>query len=49
MACVQPVYDNHTQLVKIQHGKGSAAILYVGTIRELFYSSIINSFIFHFT
>ena len=40
--CIKPVSDNSTRLVKITHDKGNP-VLYVGSIKELIYSS--NSFI----
>ena len=42
MSCAIPVYDNFTQLVKIVHDKGPA-VLYVGSIKELFYSGNLNA------
>jgi hypothetical protein len=46
MACAIPISDNFTQLVKIIHDKGSA-VLYVGSIKELFYSGILENLLFN--
>jgi hypothetical protein len=46
MACAIPISDNFTQLVKIIHDKGPS-VLYVGSIKELFYSGILENLLFN--
>ena len=38
VSCVVPVWENTTKLIRILHDKGPP-VLYVGSLRELIYSS----------